>query len=78
VWPELEPQIVLIPIAIEALVKEISLSLVLRSTTDQLLAHLDNLFMIILLSRLRAYIVLIVGVSMEVPIPYKIFIPYVV
>jgi hypothetical protein len=56
----LEPQILLIPIAVEALVEENFLSLILRSNTDQLLVHPDNFFVIILLINLRADVVFIV------------------
>jgi hypothetical protein len=61
---ELEPLIPLIPIAIEALVEEIYLSLMLTSNTDQPLAHLDNFFVIILPPELRADVAFIVGVIM--------------
>jgi hypothetical protein len=59
---KLESLIPLIPIAIEALVEEISLSLMLNSNTDQPLAYPDNFFVIILPPELRADIAFIVGV----------------
>jgi hypothetical protein len=59
---KLEPHILLIPIAVEALVEEIYLSLILSSNTDQLLAHPENFFMIILPSKLRVDVAFIVGV----------------
>jgi hypothetical protein len=64
VLSKLEPQILLIPIAVEALVEENFLSLILRSNTDQLLVHPDNFFVIILLINLRADVVFIVEVIM--------------
>jgi hypothetical protein len=64
VLSELEPQIMLIPVAVEALVEEISFSLILGSNTDQLLAYLDNFFIIILPIHLRADVAFIVGVIM--------------
>jgi hypothetical protein len=72
---ELEPLIPLIPIAIEALVEEISLSLILSSNTDQPLAHPDNFFVIILLPKLRADVAFIVGVIMLPPTLYQIITP---
>jgi hypothetical protein len=48
VLSELEPQIMLLPVAIAALVEEISLSLILKSNSDQLLVHPNNFFVIIL------------------------------
>jgi hypothetical protein len=66
VWvlSKLGPHILLIPIAIEALVEEISLSLILKYNTNQLLTHLDNFFVIILPSKLRADVAFIVRVIM--------------
>jgi hypothetical protein len=66
VWmlSELEPLVRLILIAIEALVEEISLSLILSSNTDQPLAHPENFFVIILSPKLRANVAFIVGFIM--------------
>jgi hypothetical protein len=64
VWSECEPPIPLIPIAVEALVEEISLSFIVSSKTNQLLANPDNFFMVIFPKILGAEIALIVGVIM--------------
>jgi hypothetical protein len=74
-WFELEPPIPLIPIDIEALVEEIFLSFIVSSKTNQLLANLDNFFMVIFPKKLGAQIALIVGVIIELPSPYQIITP---
>jgi hypothetical protein len=65
----------LILVTVEALVKEITLSLIMRSSIDQLLAYPNNLFMIILPITLGAQIAFIVGVIMELPTPHQVITP---
>jgi hypothetical protein len=61
--------------AVEALVEEVSLSFIVSSRTNQLLANLDNFFMVIFPKKLGAEIALIVGVIMELPTPHQIITP---
>jgi hypothetical protein len=61
--------------AVEALVEEVSLSFIVSSRTNQLLANLDNFFMVIFPKKLGAEIALIVGVIMDPLTPYQIITP---
>jgi hypothetical protein len=61
--------------AVEALVEEVSLSFIVSSKTNQLLANLDNFFMVIFPKKLGAEIALIVGVIMDPPTLHQIITP---
>jgi hypothetical protein len=71
----LEPPIPLIPIAVEALVEEISLSFIVSSKTNQLMANPNNFFMVNFPKKLGAEITLIVGMIMDPPTPHQIITP---
>jgi DTW domain-containing protein YfiP len=71
----LEPPIPLIPVAVEALVEEISVSFIVNSKTNQLLANPDNFFIVIFPKKLAAEIAFIVGVIMDPPTPHQIITP---